>query len=151
MMSEYEEYQSSSEDERTTRDLLYPELANKAIADDLYLDCLSLLKALSRDHGHDGMIDKVLFREQLGRFYLWGQDFQDGKLDFLINRSPELRNTVLRFLVTLANITIKSKCSLTRLEHGNSYLSEECSIHFWQPSVLPFLYPHWIPLSHHMT
>jgi hypothetical protein len=49
------------------------------------------------------------FNEELGRLFAWGDGFEGGKLDETLESAPELRTTVLEFLVGLGCILSGSK------------------------------------------
>ena len=48
-------------------------------------------------------------REELGRLYLWGEAFEDGKLDKALEQSEDLRDTVLEFLCAIGDSIIRGK------------------------------------------
>ena len=76
----------------------------------LYRDCLAYFAALSQsDLISSDQIDRELFKRDLGRLYLWGEDFQDGKLQAVLRYSTDLNNTVLRLLVAVSEALVKSK------------------------------------------
>ena len=75
----------------------------------LYKDCLAYFTALSQsDSLSSDLKERKLFKRELGRLYLWGEDLQDGKLQVVLRRSTDLRNTVLRLLVALGKALVKS-------------------------------------------
>jgi hypothetical protein len=80
------------------------------IGEKLYSDCVALFSALSH---HQASVlyqsDDAPFKEELGRFYLWGEGFRDGRLDVILATSPYLRVTILRFLVNVGDILTTSK------------------------------------------
>lgn len=75
----------------------------------LYRDCLAYFTTLSQSGfiGSDQR-ERKLFKRDLGRLFLWGEDFQDGKLQTIFRNSTDLRNTVLRLLVALSKALVKS-------------------------------------------
>lgn len=50
--------------------------------------------------------------EGLGKFYLWGESFQEGTLDNALEQSEELREDVLKLICRIANILTRSKLSM---------------------------------------
>ena len=53
--------------------------------------------------------EKIALKEQLEKFYLWGEGLSDGSLDRAINRSNELRSIVLELLYAVAKELLCSK------------------------------------------
>lgn len=54
----------------------------------------------------------------LGRLYLWGHDFGNGRLDFLLSTSPELKSTVLELIATISKILTASKMPSDSLQEA---------------------------------
>jgi hypothetical protein len=80
------------------------------IGKQLYSDCLALFSALSqRQASRLSQRDNESFTEELGKFFLWGEGFRNGKLDMILTTSPYLRVTVLRFLASVGDILTNSK------------------------------------------
>ena len=48
-------------------------------------------------------------KEQLGKFYLWGEGFRDGSLDRATDRSSDLRSIILELLHAIAKELLYSK------------------------------------------
>ena len=78
----------------------------------LYKDCLAYFTTLSlsqSDYISSDQKERKFFKRELGRLFLWGEDFQDGKLQIILRHSTDLINTVLRLLVALGRALVKSK------------------------------------------
>lgn len=74
----------------------------------LYKECLMYFSALSRSEFtvHD-RARRIVMQENLAKLFLWGEDFQDGKLVMILDHSIDLRDSVLRLLVALTSTLIK--------------------------------------------
>lgn len=74
----------------------------------LYKECLTYFSALSRSNFtvYD-RARRTVMQESLGKLFLWGEDFQDGKLALVLTHSIDLRDSVLRLLVALTSALIK--------------------------------------------
>src|SRR5436190_3123981 len=80
------------------------------LGEKLFSDCLGLFSALSQQQSMVARkTDKELFYEELGRFYLWGEGFQDGKLDVILSSAPYLRTAVLKHMVTIGSLLLNSE------------------------------------------
>lgn len=55
--------------------------------------------------------EQSVLREQLGKFYLWGEGFRGGSLDKAVDQSDDLRNTVLELICDIGMVLLCSKCS----------------------------------------
>lgn len=78
-------------------------------ASSIYQDALGLLTAMShRKEVASNPTEKTLLHKSVGRLYLWGEDFADGKLRRVMMHSWDLANTILRLLVALAKALLKS-------------------------------------------
>lgn len=55
--------------------------------------------------------EQFRLKEDLGRFFLWGDGFGNRMLDRILGRSPNLRNTVLGFIVGIAEVLTGSESS----------------------------------------
>ena len=86
---------------------------NIDVATGLYGDCLAYFTTLSQTSsmGFDQM-ERESFKKDLGRLYLWGEDFQDGKLGKMLKHSPDLKTTVFRLLTALGSALIISDDSI---------------------------------------
>ena len=93
-----------------------PDITSDPSADDgvnaaatLYGECLEYFTTLSQsDLMSFGQNERKLFKRDLGRLFLWGEDFQDGKLEVILRHSTDLNSTVLRLLVALGRALVKS-------------------------------------------
>ena len=75
----------------------------------LYRDCLAYFTTLSQsDLISSDQEERKTFKKELGRLFLWGEDFQDGKLQDILRYSTDLNNTVLRLLVAVSEALVKS-------------------------------------------
>lgn len=90
---------------------LRTQASNKAgFAEIFYVDCLTFFAALStKICKTTHTVDECSLDEELGRFYLWGESFRDGKLDMILENSPDLKNTVLKFITAVGSILLRSK------------------------------------------
>jgi hypothetical protein len=87
-----------------------PAIHSADIGEQLYLDCLALFSALSHHQASRlSQRDDESFNEELGKFFLWGEGFRNGKLDVILATSPYLRGTVLRFLMSIGDILTNGK------------------------------------------
>jgi hypothetical protein len=53
--------------------------------------------------------DTRSLKESLGRLYLWGDGFGDGRLEFILEESDDLKETVVTLLIVIGKILISSK------------------------------------------
>lgn len=71
----------------------------------LYSACLALFSALSWEMlALRDPCDTELFKEELGRFYLWGEGFRGSKLDVLLGAFPGLGDSILRHLISIGTL-----------------------------------------------
>lgn len=74
----------------------------------LYDECLKYFSALSRSKFTVYVrARRIVMQESLGKLFLWGEDFRDGKLVVILTHSIDLRDSVLRLLIALASALIK--------------------------------------------
>lgn len=59
---------------------------------------------------------KTILRESLGRMVLWSDSLGHGQLDSILERSDNLRESVLECLVGIAEIIVKSKSFLKMIQ-----------------------------------
>ena len=69
------------------------------------------LQQLCRQEGYIPRLNssQSALREELGRLYLWGEAFENGKLDKALEQSEDLRDTVLEFLCAIGDSIIRGK------------------------------------------
>lgn len=83
-------------------------------AQDLFQTCLYIFRELwlelSELSPSPKCIRDGLLVEGLGKFYLWGDSFQDGTMDTILAQSDELREDVLKFICQIGSILTRSKC-----------------------------------------
>ena len=53
---------------------------------------------------------KRIFKEALGRLYLWGRDFQNGGLASISAQSDDLRDTILDLLASIGKCFLSMSC-----------------------------------------
>ena len=85
---------------------------NQGLAIRLYQLSRQGLQQLCRQEEHIPRLNSSQFalREELGKLYLWGEAFENGKLDKALEQSEDLSDTVLEFLCAIGNIIIRGKC-----------------------------------------
>lgn len=67
----------------------------------LYFACRDAFKFLCQSSVSEPNDNRSL-KQQLGRFYLWGESYVDGSLDNAIAQSDEMRDTILNLLCDIA-------------------------------------------------
>ncbi len=84
---------------------------NQGPATQLHLLSLLGLQHLCRRRQSASWPDSKLSRlkEELGNLYLWGEAFENGKLDKALERNEGLRDTVLELLCAIGNTIIRGK------------------------------------------
>lgn len=55
-----------------------------------------------------------VLREDVGRLFLWGESFRNGKLDMVLSQSEELRDTVLEFITAIGLLVTESEFKNTK-------------------------------------
>lgn len=78
----------------------------------LYESCLNLFKELSKESSRLSAFSSTERRhleESLGRLFLWGDGFGEGRLDRLLGQSIDLRDTILRFIAGIGRILTGSE------------------------------------------
>lgn len=85
------------------------------LAETLYTKCLDLFTIVSKEPelSKFSQNDVEKLREQVAKLYLWGEGFQDGKLNLILKSSPSLRVTIVKFLVELAKALLNRKAPRT--------------------------------------
>ena len=85
-----------------------------SFARELYDACIrfftAVVQAISK-LGNDNIEKHQLgkLKEELGRLYLWGSDYGDGKLACVLAQSDELRDDVLELLSGISRLLVNSK------------------------------------------
>ena len=84
---------------------------NQGLATRLYQLSRQGLQQLCRQEGYIPPLNSLqsALREELGRLYLWGEAFENGKLDKALEQSEDLRDTVLEFLCAIGDSIIRGK------------------------------------------
>ena len=79
------------------------------VAEGLYVNTLALLTILV-DHSRKvkSKSEESLGKE-LGRLFLWGEGFRNGKLDMILKSYPDLRLSILRSLTTLSRFILRGE------------------------------------------
>ena len=82
---------------------------DQGVATRLYSLCLRLLRFLCRHKQNiSSRRNRVsLLKEELGRLYLWGEAFEDGKLDRALEYSDDVRDNVLDSLRDVGKILLR--------------------------------------------
>ena len=81
------------------------------IAARLYSLCLHVLRQLCRqgERGSSCGNGTSMLKEELGKLYLWGQAFEDGKLDRALEYSDKVRSNVLESLGDIGGLLLRGK------------------------------------------
>ena len=84
---------------------------SQALATRLYQLGRQGLQQLCRQEGSIPRLNlsQSALKEELGRLYLWGEAFENGKLDKALEQSEDLRDTVLEFLSAIGDSIIRGK------------------------------------------
>lgn len=85
---------------------------NTSNVEDLYVDALTLFTVLVDSSWRVNHRVNEIFGDELGRLFLWGEGFRDGKLDLILESYPDLRSSIVRFLIALSKSLIKSKSEM---------------------------------------
>ena len=81
------------------------------IATRLYTLCLYVLRQICRQEQCKSLSANGIstLKEELGKLYLWGEAFKNGKLDRALEYSDEVRDTVLESLGDIGRILLRGK------------------------------------------
>ena len=84
---------------------------NQGLATRLYQLSRQGLQQLCRQEEYIPRLNlsQSALKEELGRLYLWGEAFENGKLDKALEQSEDLRDTVLEFLCAIGDIIVRGK------------------------------------------
>ena len=82
---------------------------NSGNVENLYADALTLFTVLADPSWRVSHRVTQDFVNELGRFFLWGEDFRGGKLDLILESYPDLRLSIVRFLIALSKSLITSE------------------------------------------
>ena len=84
---------------------------NQGLATRLYLLSREGLQRLCRRNTGSSLLESSLstLKEELGKLYLWGEAFENGKLDEALEHSENLRDTVLELLCAIGDIIIRGQ------------------------------------------
>lgn len=82
---------------------------NNGNVENLYADALTLFTLLADPSWRVGHRVTQDFGNELGRFFLWGEAFRGGKLDLILESYPDLRSSIVRFLIALSKSLITSE------------------------------------------
>ena len=82
---------------------------DQGFATRLYSLCLRLLRYLCKQEQNDSSKRHRVssLREELGRLYLWGEAFGNGKLDRALEYSDDVRGNVLESLRDIAKLLLR--------------------------------------------
>ena len=96
---------------------------NQGLATRLYQLSRDGLQQLCRQNRTAPRLKSTLsaLREELGKLYLWGEAFENGKLDKALELSDDLRDTVLEFLCAIGDSIIRGKHSEKTVASDSSY------------------------------
>ena len=83
---------------------------HRGIASRLYLLCLALLRRIFLQRTPSKKGSNAL-REELGKFYLWGDELADGKLDEALEYSEDMQNEVLDSLRSVGRSLLRAYSS----------------------------------------
>lgn len=85
------------------------------LATRLYLLSREGLQRLCRRNKESSPLESPLSRpkEELGKLYLWGEAFENGKLDKALELSEDLRDTVLDLLCAIGGIIVRGQHIVT--------------------------------------
>ena len=85
----------------------------EGFASRFYSTCLREFQQLCRkkQEGYAHGSRSYLLKEELDKFYMWGESFGPGELDKALDESEELRDNVLDLLVNLGDLLICGKAS----------------------------------------
>ena len=77
----------------------------------LYSLCLRVLRQICRQEQYNSSSRNSISKpkEELGKLYLWGQAFRDGKLDRALEYSDEVRGNVLELLGHIGRLLLRGK------------------------------------------
>ncbi len=75
------------------------------LATRLYQQCIIIMKGLCRQSYRQGPTFS-LWQNAIGSLYLWGEPFQNGKLDTALSQSDDLRNTILDLLGDIGDMLL---------------------------------------------
>ena len=86
----------------------------QGLATRLHLFCLHLLRCMyERERDSTSRSQAVTLKRELGRLYLWGESFADGRLDRALEQSDGLRDTILGLLCAIGELLIRGKTGIT--------------------------------------
>lgn len=81
----------------------------------LYESCLGLFKDIYTQSRKSSVLskdDQRQLKEELGRLFLWGDAFRDGKLDRVLVQWGDLRMTILEFISGIGKVLTSSESGL---------------------------------------
>lgn len=79
-----------------------------------YKSCMEFFQDLYNESSRYSSLsqqEQFRLKEDLGRLFLWGDGFGDRSLDRILGQSLDLRNTVLGFIVGIAEVLTGSESS----------------------------------------
>ncbi len=84
---------------------------DQGIAARLYSLCLRVLRQMCRQEQYQSSSGNSIsmLKEELGKLYLWGEAFRDGKLDRALEYSDEVRSNVLESLGDIGRLLLRGK------------------------------------------
>jgi hypothetical protein len=100
-----------------------------------YQECQRLLWRISKScEPQHIQSSKRKLQEIVARFVLWGSGWTDGRLDFCLDNSIDLRNNVTELLSGFAKALLQCMYSSHNLTGGH-WLTDSCSMHVFAGTV----------------
>lgn len=116
MVSFLEEWIDGTSIQRTPAEDVGEENAgpNIGFAWNLYQQTLNLFAKLLPliPGGNNRRQPKIVLKETLGKFFLWGDGFSDGRLEAVLEESEDLKASIISELAAIGRILISGKYSI---------------------------------------
>ena len=86
----------------------------QGLATRLHLLCLDLLRCMYKRERNSTppRSQAATLKRELGRLYLWGESFEPGHLDRVLEQSDGLRDTILGLLCAIGELLIRGKTGI---------------------------------------
>lgn len=110
-------YNTSTEQE-AERKLVVSKDADDCLAARLYASCVQVLQGICYQVSDPGVsypaVNQHMFKNELGRLYLFGDSFKNGKLNRILENADELEESIVEILAGIGILLARSECNVLR-------------------------------------
>ena len=110
-------------------ELIVSEDADDCLAARLYASCVQVLRGICSQASDPGVpysaIKPWILRNELGRLYLFGDSFRNGRLNRILEDANELSENIVEILAGIGILLVRSECNIPRHVVWSTYRGGE--------------------------